>query len=376
MSVHEKLRAPGPKKLLALDGGGIRGLVTLEFLLEIQRQLREATGRPELVLAEYFDYVAGTSTGAIIATCVSLGMSVEAIKEFYVSQGRAMFQKSHLLDQMKHRFAAANLTAILQNKLGLDTKLGTEELRTLLLLVMRNATTDSPWPLSNNPRATYNDAARVDCNLKLPLWQLVRASTAAPTYFPPEVIDIDGSKFVFVDGAVTMYNNPSFLLFRMATLAPYKLCWTTGEKNLLLVSIGTGLSARANKNLRPDQMNLLYNAGSVPSALIYAASVEQDMLCRVFGKLHAGNALDDEIGSLVGDAGVCSPKLFTYMRYDVDLSQEGIDALGLPQIKAADVQPLQQVEHLEDLGTVGRAAAERDVRLAHFADFVTPASAR
>src|SRR6202049_1392986 len=120
----------------------------------------------------------------------------------------------------------------------------------------------------------------------------------------------------------------------MATLEPYKLCWPTGEQNMLLISIGTGLSARANKNLKPDQMNLLYNPGSVPSALIYAASVEQDMLCRVFGKLRTGNVLDEEIGSLVGSAGVCSPKLFTYMRYDVDLSQEGLDALGLQRVKA------------------------------------------
>jgi len=370
MSVQEKLSAPGPKKLLALDGGGIRGLITLEYLLEIQRRLREGAGRPDLVLADYFDYVAGTSTGAIIATCVSLGMTVEAIREFYVSQGRAMFQKARFFEQVKHRYVAANLTAILQGRLGAETTLGTENLRTLLLLVMRNATTDSPWPLSNNPRATYNDPSRPDCNLKLPLWQLVRASTAAPTYFPPEVIDIAGSRFVFVDGAVTMYNNPSFLLFRMATLEPYKLCWPAGEENLLLISIGTGLSARANKNLRPDQMNLLYNAGSVPSALIYAASVEQDMLCRVFGKLRAGGVLDEEIGDLVGGAGVCSPKLFTYMRYDVDLSQESLDTLGLQRVKARDVQPLQQVEHLEDLQAVGRSAAQRDVRLEHFAGFV------
>jgi len=374
MSVQEKLTAAGPKKLLALDGGGIRGLISLEILFEIQRVLREATRRPDLVLAEYFDYVAGTSTGAIIATCVSLGMSVEAIREFYLSQGRAMFQKARFFEQIKHRYVAANLSAILQERIGTETTLGTENLRTLLLLVMRNATTDSPWPLSNNPRATYNDVLRADCNLKLPLWQLVRASTAAPTYFPPEVIDVGGSRFVFVDGAVTMYNNPAFLLFRMSTLAPYKLCWPTGEQNLLLISIGTGLSVRANKDLKPDQMNLLYNAGSVPSALIYAASVEQDMLCRLFGRLRAGLALDEEIGSLVDDPGLCSPKLFTYMRYDVDLSQEGLNELGLPHIAASHVQPLQQVEYLDELQTVGRAAAERDVRLEHFEGFMDAAS--
>jgi uncharacterized protein len=53
---------------------------------------------------------------------------------------------------------------------------------------MRNVTTDSPWPVTNNPYAKYNARNRADRNLDLPLWQLVRASTAAPVYFPPEVV--------------------------------------------------------------------------------------------------------------------------------------------------------------------------------------------
>ena len=69
---------------------------------------------------------------------------------------------------------------------------------------MRNATTDSPWPISNNPYAKYNERSRLDCNLALPLWQLVRASTAAPTYFPPEVVVVGNREFIFVDGGVTM----------------------------------------------------------------------------------------------------------------------------------------------------------------------------
>ena len=81
-------------------------------------------------------------------------------------------------------------------------------------MITRNVTTDSPWPVSSHPEGRYNDAARADCNLRVPLWQLVRASTAAPVYFPPEVIRIDPDDptkaFVFVDGGVTPYNNPAF----------------------------------------------------------------------------------------------------------------------------------------------------------------------
>ncbi len=79
MTVADKLARQGPRKLLALDGGGIRGLITIEVLAELERVLREESDAgEEFVLADYFDYVAGTSTGAVIATCLSVGISTSA----------------------------------------------------------------------------------------------------------------------------------------------------------------------------------------------------------------------------------------------------------------------------------------------------------
>ena len=115
-----------------------------------------------------------------------------------------MFEKAKLWERFRSKFSSDNLSAMLQDVCGKDTTLGSEKLQTLLLIVLRNATTDSPWPLSNNPLAKYNDRTRPDCNLLLPLWQLIRASTAAPTYFPPEEFMVGGHDFVFVDGGVTM----------------------------------------------------------------------------------------------------------------------------------------------------------------------------
>jgi hypothetical protein len=86
---------------------------------------------------------------------------------------------------------------------------------------LRNATTDSPWPIWNNPFAKYNAGDRADCNPNLPLWKLVRGSTAAPVYFPPEVITLGPRDFIFVDGGVTMYSNPAFQMFLMATIDRY-----------------------------------------------------------------------------------------------------------------------------------------------------------
>src|SRR5688500_5192583 len=159
MSVEDVMHREGPRKLLALDGGGIRGLITIEVLAAIEQELRRDRGA-DFRLADEFDYVAGTSTGAIIATCVSLGMTVAEIRDFYLDSGREMFDKASLPRRFRSRFEDERLAGKLKEVIGEDTTLGSDRLRTLLLIVMRNATTDSPWPLSNNPNAKYNDPSR------------------------------------------------------------------------------------------------------------------------------------------------------------------------------------------------------------------------
>src|SRR6185295_18175826 len=99
---RDKLPANGPKKMLALDGGGIRGVLTIEVLAAIETMLREKTKRPGLVLSDWFDYVGGTSTGGIIATCVALGMPMAEVREFYRTSGPAMFVKSGWMDSITH----------------------------------------------------------------------------------------------------------------------------------------------------------------------------------------------------------------------------------------------------------------------------------
>jgi uncharacterized protein len=372
---HDKLRASPQKRLLALDGGGIRGVITLSVLAKIEHVLRQKTSNDGLVLADYFDYIAGTSTGAIIATCLALGMQTKDVSQFYLNSGPAMFTKAGLLQRFRYKYAQQALTDELKSVFGENTLLGSPNLRTLLMMVMRNATTDSPWPICNNPAAKYNELKRSDCNLNLPLWQLVRASTAAPTYFPPELISVGERNFLFVDGGVTMYNNPAFQLFRMATMEPYKLEWRTGIDRMLLISIGTGSSPEANANLQPGEMNLIYNAASIPSALMFAALNEQDFLCRTFGDCLAGSLIDRELGDMRGLRGPVTPKLFTYLRYNADLTESGLKQLGLMNISPRSVQALDTVDHITELEEVGQALAERSVSQSHFDRFPPRSSA-
>ncbi|MDD5579790.1 MAG: patatin-like phospholipase family protein [Methylobacter sp.] len=385
-NIINRIQSPGPKKILACDGGGILGLMSVEILLKIEEELRKASGKgPDFVLADYFDFVCGTSTGAIIATCISSGMSMAKIRQFYLDSGKQMFDKASLLKRLQYDYNSEPLAKLLKEALDTqlheqDATLGSANLRSVLMMVMRNATTDSPWPLSNNPFAKYNQPERVDCNLKLPLWQLVRASTAAPTYFPPEVVTLGKDtanpySFVFVDGGVTTYNNPAFLAFQMATAKPYHINWQTGADKLLIVSIGTGSAAKARAGLDASDLTLIDNAKNIPGALMNAASAGWDMTCRLLGECRHGSPIDREFSDMVtagnDDSNWTGSKLFTYLRYDPDVTQAGINALGLNDIAAGTVQVLDSVEHIPDIQRLGRTYAEEHFKLPHFEGFLS-----
>lgn len=387
--VKTRIESSGPKKILACDGGGILGLMTVEILAKLEADLRARLGKPALVLADWFDFVCGTSTGAIIAACISAGMSMEKIRTFYVESGEQMFDKASVLKRLRYSYndepLAEKLRAELNRALGYPegappATLGDAGLRTLLMMVLRNHTTDSPWPVWNNPEAKYNQPARKDCNLHLPLWQLVRASTAAPTFFPPEVVTFapgtpNEYQFVFVDGGLTTYNNPAFLAFQMATAAPYKLNWPTGPDKLLIVSVGTGNAANARPDLQADDLWLLDHAKHVPGALMNAACAGWDMACRMLGECRFGAQIDREIGDMVlaadaKDSNWTGAKQFSYVRYDPDVSQRGLDALGLSNVEAKNVQVMDSVKHITDIQLVGQAYAKY-VSLNHLHPFCT-----
>jgi len=361
-----------PHRMLAFDGGGIRGLLTLGILEKIEAVIAAKTGQR---LCDYFDYIAGTSTGAIIAAGLARGLSTAQLIDFYQANGKEMFEPSSLFNRFKFFYAADPLKARLQEVFGAATNLFPENLQCLLLVVAKNVSTDSPWPISSNPDAKYNDPARPDCNLKMPLWQLVRASTAAPVYFPPETLQWDPANpaktFVFVDGGVTPYNNPAFLLYRMATESAYRLNWRASEKDLLLVSVGTGASESKGATAASPNKNLFSNVADLPGELMYGSVVDQDINCRTVGRCTFGAHLDREIIDLVPPIPLSTDlnRRFLYARYNADLSREGLDLLGFPKVDPASIQKLDAVENMDALLAIGRAAG-KSVDPLHFGSFL------
>ena len=224
-----------PKRILSLDGGGIRGALTLGYLKQMETILREKENDSGLLLCDYFDLIGGTSTGSIIAACLATGMDVDTVVQSYMNLGGKIFGKKRTwwnpLETWKFLKAEYDYVALeqsLKDVFGTIT-LGSDTIKTGLCIVAKRADTNSVWPLINHPKGKFYDTA-IGKNKDIPLWQAVRASSAAPTYFAPQMIDVgNGQRAAFVDGGVSMSNNPALTLLMVATLKGFPFHWKMEE---------------------------------------------------------------------------------------------------------------------------------------------------
>jgi patatin-like phospholipase/acyl hydrolase len=358
------------KRILALDGGGIRGVFTLEILLRMETLLREHYGRPEMVLADHFELFAGTSTGAIIATGLCWGMPVVEILDLYTRFGKTMFTPVPWYRPVKKllvsRFEAKPLSDFLQRIFSEDgdgvrpAMLDSPRLKKGLLVVVRNHTTGSAWPLTNNPNAMFSDPNAPDCNLKIPIYKVVRASTAAPTYFDPEEITLGERKYLFVDGSITPYNNPALIAAQTAVLPCYRMNWPTGPEKIRVVSVGTMRFSSALPE-KAQTLWLGYNAAKIPAALMQGVAWQQDYLCRCLGKCLFGEPLDMEIGDMIHEP-LPGSHWFSYVRYNQTYKAEMLEEILRIDPRIAQLDSVQAIPALAD---AGRGYAERHVRLEH-----------
>jgi len=360
------------KRILALDGGGIRGIFSLQVLARLEELYRAEYGKPDLVLRDVFDFFAGTSTGAIIATCVAWGMSAHDIEKLYIDRGADMFAKQKWYLRWKAKYRSQEIAKFFLDFFCEDDKtpalLGTRKLYDgdtckYLLVVMRNASTGSPWPVCNNPKAKYSRPEHPGNNLQIPLWKLLRASTAAPTFFPPESITLNNKHHLFVDGGITPHNNPALIAALMATLPPFYIGWPTGVDKLQVVSIGTGSVRTQLAKQQAEKIHLLDQVAYVIPALLESIAIEQDMLCRVLGDCRFGDELDREIGHLRGPGILTTEeKRFSYVRYNRFYSHDETEALRQATKQHFSLDNLELIPYLQK---TGREYAEKSVLREH-----------
>lgn len=394
MSTHQnhpvsaRLRAPGPKRILALDGGGIRGAITLGFLQQLEQHLRRRHQDPDLLLRDYFDLIGGTSTGSIIAASLAIGMDTATILQAYTDMGDKIFehpakwwQIPKLLRQnLFFRNRPAAIEGILQQfyadkATGRPYSLGDAAMTCGLLVVTKRVDTFSTWHMHNNPAGRYYDE-----NKDIPLWRIVRASSAAPTFFPPTILPFDqsGAFGAFVDGGVSCFNNPAMQLFLMATLQGYRIQWPTGPDKLMVVSIGTGTS---QVKYTPDEVRKLgkksaiFWGGTVPDMFIRDCSEYNEMLLQGLSESPTARKIDGEVRSLEGDQIAGSPQLH-YLRYNATITDEDIaigrrltqrDPKQFPPVDSVtDMMQMDRGNHVFHLHEIGRRAAEQSLSATQF----------
>lgn len=366
------------KRILALDGGGVRGAVSLGFLESMEAELRHKMKDDTLTLGRHFHLIGGTSVGSIIATMLALDWTMEMVSRTFLDWCPDIFSKPRWLWPLRTKFNERVLRQKLDSVLG-DMRLDDPRLVTMLAIVTKRLDTGSPWwVVANNPKSKWWKGEEADHrNHDFRVAELVRASTAAPTIFKPQRLPIGkGLKpGTFVDGALSPFNNPSLLLLMLASLKGHGLEWPMGPERMMLISVGTGswrepVSYRLIDRLVSAWFGVKALRGMVADSQTLSLAMLQWM-----SEPRLPWPINNEIGTLSGEcllAGDRGPHgLFRFQRYDLDIERDAV-APFLPGGKRPSRRRIGKLRSLDNpcqirtLYQAAKMAAEQQVNVDDF----------
>ncbi len=379
--VHQHLYTPGPKRILTLDGGGIRGVISLQILKKIESLLQQRHGA-QMRLCDYFDLIAGTSTGAIIAAGLAIGMRVEEIDSLYRKLGAQVFKQQFFRrGLLRAKFSSAALEAELERQFS-DISLGSKQVKTGLAIVLKRLDTGSPWVVYNAPTGKYfskRPGKKGVANKEFLLRDLIRASAAAPTYFEPEALAIaERVSGAFVDGGVSPHNNPALQTFLLATLSGYGLQWSSGADQLLLVSVGTGTSeVELNTHEVMSQSAATLGVRSLVTLMNDTSSLNE-MILQSISDSPTARQIDRVVGEMRSDQLAGKP-LLSYLRYDARLDSKWLRehlSMQYSQNQIDALESLSNANNIQELAAIGRSCGDNLVKASHFSRSFDVSSSR
>jgi hypothetical protein len=227
------MSAATKKNILSIDGGGIRGIIPASTLVALEQQL----GKP---VRDCFDFVAGTSTGALIAAAVAAGVPATQILNIYKQRSNEIFSPSKLIASPKrlllgYMYDSANIQKVIASELGPAAKWVLNDSPVRILLTAKGVDTH-PWYFVQDRPKNIQTTGRlnlVDCAV---------ASASAPTYFKPWTMQVAGQSTVMVDGGVGVTGNPVYEACVEA------FCFDDFDPaNTRVVSLGTGFYPTGNQ---------------------------------------------------------------------------------------------------------------------------------
>jgi predicted acylesterase/phospholipase RssA len=214
------------KNLLSIDGGGIRGIIPASTLVKLERQLNKPA-------RECFDFVAGTSTGALIAAAVAAGIPATRILDIYTTRSGEIFTPPKFIADAKrlivgYMYDPANIQKVLASEFGAASSWTLNDSPIRLLITAKGIDTHPWYFVKDNPKnaGTTGTLGLIDCAV---------ASASAPTYFKPWTMQIKGQPANLVDGGVGVTGNP---VYQACVEAFYYDDFAPADLNV--VSLGTG----------------------------------------------------------------------------------------------------------------------------------------
>lgn len=310
------------KKILSIDGGGIRGIIPLACLIELEK----IQGRPS---KDIFDMIAGTSAGAVIAAGLALGMSARGLMAIYRNLAQSAFQSlpfwKVILNLGNHRYSSEFVSQTL-DQMGADREI--------------NSLPIDIFITGKNTVTSRTDFFVRDCEGnasiwgRLPLKDAVLASTAVPTYFPAHSATLDGKTHTWVDGGVGVSGNPCY---QAAVEAIHYSAGAYPPGDTRMLSFGTG---RRPHPIDAHKASFLQWGEWAINEMLEDASEWQSFVTRL--EYDGSGRID-------------------FRRYDLDLAPDVMDQLGVEVPSGKDVTDidLDSVWAVDLLQDIGRAFARR-----------------
>jgi patatin-like phospholipase/acyl hydrolase len=227
-------------RILSIDGGGIRGILPGEILVSLEHKLKVQSGNPDARIGDFFDLIAGTSTGAVLGAAYIFPnkegrpkFSAQEAVNIYFKEGDKVFNGGiwPYLDKLRllkeEKYSTHELEKILKKYFG-KTKLS-ELLKPTCFI---------SYDIKKREQVIFRQHCALVRNEDFLVSDLLRGSTAAPTYFEPARIyslSPINKKYILVDGGMVA-SDPALCAYSEAI----KFSGVSGIKDMIIVSLGTG----------------------------------------------------------------------------------------------------------------------------------------
>ena len=310
------------KRILSIDGGGVRGIIPLACLIQLEAQ----EGKP---CKEIFNMIAGTSTGAVIAAGLAIGISARGLLALYRNLAESAFQALPFwkiaANLGNHRYSNEFISRTL-SEIGADRELNSLPVD-ILITGKNTATSRTDFFVRDNP-------GNASLWGRLSLRDSVLASIAAPTFFPAHSAGLGGLQHTWVDGGVGVAGNPCY---QAAVEAIHYSAGAYLPGDTRLLSFGTGSSPHP---VNPKRASFLQWAEWVFIEMLEDAAEWQTFITKLE---YGGTGRID------------------FRRYNLDLAPDVLDELGVKLPPGTDLTRIgiDSLWAIELLVEIGRAFAQR-----------------